>query len=311
MSGAKPFFVRYVAKDFLDGTQTLLPLEELAYRRICDLLYVHAGNVPDDDSLAWATKTGEHWPAVRDALIAKRKIRVIRGKVVVNRCRIEIDRAKRLQKCVKNASKMGVNARKTGAQKPKKPNTRNPNKNKHIQPDGLPNGPPSDEPSGQPSGQPNGQQSQSQSSSSKPQPTALNPARADPAATAGNALLDLLAEVDPAWETRPYGIVRQWVADGADYDRHMLPAIEAAIASGAAKRARSLGYFTGMVMDRVKADPGVDPDHDRPFARARRLAAERGDGKADARIVAAYTEGGVDAADAAGKAYLEKQNAEA
>ena len=68
--GDPGLFVDYCAKDFLDGTQFLTPWEELAYRRICDLIYDSNDHLPDDDRmLAWATKTGRRWPQIRAVLM--------------------------------------------------------------------------------------------------------------------------------------------------------------------------------------------------------------------------------------------------
>ena len=39
MRAKKPLSIQYCAADFLAGTVTLSPLAELAYRRICDLIY--------------------------------------------------------------------------------------------------------------------------------------------------------------------------------------------------------------------------------------------------------------------------------
>jgi uncharacterized protein YdaU (DUF1376 family) len=87
-------FVFYCAKDFLDGTALLKPMEELAYRRICDLIYASNDEVEDDDEvLAVATKTGAEWPAIKQALVRKHKIIVEGGRVRNLRCVEELERA--------------------------------------------------------------------------------------------------------------------------------------------------------------------------------------------------------------------------
>lgn len=68
-------FVEYCAKDFLDGTTQLSPMEELAYRRIVDMIYATNNNLLNDDqSLAWSTKTGEAWPQIKIRLLDLGKI---------------------------------------------------------------------------------------------------------------------------------------------------------------------------------------------------------------------------------------------
>jgi len=49
---------------------------------------------------------------------------------------------------------------------------------------------------------------------------------------------------------RPYSAVRQWIADGADPECDILPAIRDAIADGRAARANSLNYFWPAVQER-------------------------------------------------------------
>lgn len=81
---AKALFVDWCPKDVLDGTQTLSPWEELAYRRLLDLVVVTGDALPDDDRrLAWLTKTGRRWPTIKAALIAADKIASENGKIRV------------------------------------------------------------------------------------------------------------------------------------------------------------------------------------------------------------------------------------
>ncbi len=89
-------FVRYCAKDFLDGTQSLTPMEELAYRRICDLIYDSGDRLRDDDKrLAWLTKTGKKWPEIKMVLVgasgsASGKLYIDQGFIRNLRCSKEI-----------------------------------------------------------------------------------------------------------------------------------------------------------------------------------------------------------------------------
>ena len=94
--GGARLFVTYCAKDFLDGTQMLSPWEELAYRRICDLIYTTGDRLPDDDKkLAWMTKTGRRWPAIKAALTTgdKPKLAIIEGRITNARCQTELQKA--------------------------------------------------------------------------------------------------------------------------------------------------------------------------------------------------------------------------
>ena len=69
MTEQKILFVQYCAKDFLDGTQNMDAITELAYRRICDMIYSTNDNLLDNDSLQYATKTGAKWKRIRKELI--------------------------------------------------------------------------------------------------------------------------------------------------------------------------------------------------------------------------------------------------
>jgi uncharacterized protein YdaU (DUF1376 family) len=107
-------FVRYCAKDFLDGVQTLTVWEELAYRRICDLIYATGDALADDDhKLAWQTRMGDRWKRVKAALIAADKIRVEDGRIVNDRCRSELEKsAKKIAQC-SEAGKASSEAKKS------------------------------------------------------------------------------------------------------------------------------------------------------------------------------------------------------
>lgn len=71
----KPVWIRWFPKDALDGMAQLAPMEELAYRRILDLIITTGDGLRDDDrALAWMTKAGRQWPAVKARLIELGKI---------------------------------------------------------------------------------------------------------------------------------------------------------------------------------------------------------------------------------------------
>jgi len=75
-----PFWVRWRPKDALDGMAPLSPLEELAYRRILDLIFTSNDRLLDDDrALAWMTKTLRSWAKVKARLIELGKIMVEGG----------------------------------------------------------------------------------------------------------------------------------------------------------------------------------------------------------------------------------------
>lgn len=74
-------------KDALDGMQALKPLEELAYRRIIDLIYVTDNNLDDDDErMGWMTKTGKKWKIIKQELIRLGKIEASGGKITNPKC---------------------------------------------------------------------------------------------------------------------------------------------------------------------------------------------------------------------------------
>ena len=98
---SKPLFVQYCAADFLAGTVTLSPMAELAYRRICDMIYNNGGNLRDDDvKMAMATKTGADWDDVKTELILEGKIQIHQGDVnerwiFVQRCSTVLERSRK------------------------------------------------------------------------------------------------------------------------------------------------------------------------------------------------------------------------
>lgn len=110
----KALFVRYCAADFLGGTQLMSPFDELAYRRIVDLIYHTGDNLPDDDvALAHATKAGDRWPEIKKRLLDTEKIKLVHGRITNDRCRQEIEKVRRkIVKC-KASSALAAEARKT------------------------------------------------------------------------------------------------------------------------------------------------------------------------------------------------------
>lgn len=76
----KPLWVRWWPSHALDGMMDLTAMEELAYRRILDLIFKSDDHLRDDDRvMPNATKTGRQWRAIKAALIAKDKIEIAEG----------------------------------------------------------------------------------------------------------------------------------------------------------------------------------------------------------------------------------------
>jgi uncharacterized protein YdaU (DUF1376 family) len=157
MSTSNGLFIDYCAKDFLDGTQTLQPWEELAYRRICDLIYATNDALADDDrKLAWQTKTGNRWLRIKAELIAQGKILVEDGKITNRRCQKTLEKSSRRiaqrvaaanssnasRKTLKNNNSVGADAHTdviavaaadaVTTQEPKNPRTQEPKKKKET-----------------------------------------------------------------------------------------------------------------------------------------------------------------------------------
>jgi len=86
----KPIKIDYSPSDFLGGTILLDVYEELAYRRLCDLIYVMDGKLPDDKALADLTKTKKRWPKIRQRLLDLGKIEVKNGFILNSRCMLEL-----------------------------------------------------------------------------------------------------------------------------------------------------------------------------------------------------------------------------
>lgn len=84
---SKPIHIDWYPKDALDGMNQLAPLEELAYRRIIDMIYASDDNLLDDDeSLKWSTKVGSKWKKIKQRLILLGKIEVLNGRITNSHC---------------------------------------------------------------------------------------------------------------------------------------------------------------------------------------------------------------------------------
>ena len=108
-----PAKVFYSASDCVGGTILLDAWEELAYRRICDLIYVTGDNLPDDDAMPMLTKVGRRWPKIRARLVALEKIVVENGRISNPRCRRELADAGRRIEAAMTGALASVEARKS------------------------------------------------------------------------------------------------------------------------------------------------------------------------------------------------------
>ena len=102
----KMIFVQYCPNDMWTGCSTLTGKAELAYRRICDLIYVQDNKLFDDE-VTWeqvARPFYEDIAKIKAELINKDKIYIDEGKIRNKRCDLEIEKAKdKHQKAVKSA----------------------------------------------------------------------------------------------------------------------------------------------------------------------------------------------------------------
>lgn len=93
---AKVLFVEHCADDFLGGTANMDAMTELAYRRICDLIYSTNDNLLDNDSLQYATKAGAKWKKIRQELIeVYGKIYIENGFIRQKTCQEKLEKARR------------------------------------------------------------------------------------------------------------------------------------------------------------------------------------------------------------------------
>lgn len=107
----KPIFIQWCPKDALDGMQMLDAMTELAYRRIIDLIYAHNNKLPDNDVLAWATKTMDQWPEIRARLIAIEKIYIKDGYVRNKPCDRQLAKIRQIIAQKRAAGQASANAR--------------------------------------------------------------------------------------------------------------------------------------------------------------------------------------------------------
>lgn len=91
----------------------LSSVEELAYRRIIDMIYASDDSLEDnDESLKWSTKAGTKWQKVKKRLLELEKIEVIDGRISNAVCRQKLAEAKARIEQKSIAGKASAEARK-------------------------------------------------------------------------------------------------------------------------------------------------------------------------------------------------------
>lgn len=111
---SNPVKIDYSASDFLGGTILLDAWEELAFRRICDLVYVTRDNLADNNKMGQLTKTGRRWSKIRARLIELEKIEIVDGRISQLRCRKELEAANLRIETASKAGKVSAEKRKSG-----------------------------------------------------------------------------------------------------------------------------------------------------------------------------------------------------
>jgi uncharacterized protein YdaU (DUF1376 family) len=88
--------VDYYPQRYMDGVRFLAPKTELVYWRLCNLIYINGGSIPDEDqALRHETRAGGAWKRIKAALIAEGKIFVADGRITNERCEIELGKVER------------------------------------------------------------------------------------------------------------------------------------------------------------------------------------------------------------------------
>lgn len=110
----KPVWIKWFPSDAISGMEMLTMSEELAYRRILDLIYATADAVPDNDkAMCRYTKIGSRWPAVKASLIEKGKIEVVDGRITNHKCREILEKNERFFAQKSEAGTASANRRKS------------------------------------------------------------------------------------------------------------------------------------------------------------------------------------------------------
>lgn len=114
-------------RDFYEATRRLSLEERGAYCDIIDLLYMHGGDVADDEKwMAFALHISTRkWRIIRQALVDAGKIKIVDGKIVNERVSFELD-SRAIQSRVRSESA-------TNRERTKRENSENTNKNNEAE----------------------------------------------------------------------------------------------------------------------------------------------------------------------------------
>ncbi len=256
---AKPLFVQYCAADFLADTVTLSPLAELAYRRICDLIYNSGDRLADDDSnMPVATKVGNKWPAVKRELIREKKIIIEGGFIRIERCTKECAKALGMRDQRTQASHAAAEKRKALRQQQTTTPSGTPSDPSTDTPTGTPGDTPSDPPGSAPVGPSPDHLADSVSVNGDPDnlPTVK---------LVGDNVL-LLCGVEPESWQHGYQVVGTWLNKGADPVLDIYPTVKTLVTDDPEfeppRNAGGLKYFTAAIAramaERVSKDNGSE-----------------------------------------------------
>ena len=225
----KVLFIEWGAHDALGGTLQMEPLAELAYRRIIDMIYATDDNLIDDDKvMAYSTKTGNKWKAIKKSLINDHhKIYIENGYIRNNKC------AEKLEKSWKNiaqktkAGKASAEARKLLKLKQR----------------GL-----TAEPTAAPTAEPTNQEP-------KDPIDVDTSAQADVSREAENIyrLGEQIAEIvgwdkDPRWFGN-YSRLGVWLANGWDFNLDIFPTVKKLVKNKNGAAPSTLNYFEKAIAD--------------------------------------------------------------
>lgn len=109
-----PLYVDWCPKDVIDGCMLLDALEELAYRRVIDFIYLTNDCLPDDDrKLAAMTKAGNRWKRIKASLVAAGKLQVVDGRLTNEKCQKTLEKVWARSERQSAKSLLGVEARKS------------------------------------------------------------------------------------------------------------------------------------------------------------------------------------------------------
>lgn len=231
---------------YYEGTRQLTLEERGAYCDVLDLIYMHEGNVPDDDK--WMSHalhvSTRKWRALRTALIEAGKIESVDGLISNQRARAELEERANQRR---TNSETALNRERTKRQKYEKPNEINESEARSCTDIDI------------------------ELDREKIETTTTvedKAARAPHWKAVADACMEAIGE---AADPMAIGLVAVaeplgWIAQGADLDLDILPAIRALSAAKAktGERISSWKYFAGRVAknraNREAGLPSAEPD---------------------------------------------------